>query len=95
MGVIFYTLYFVFILIFFIALYLGLQWVHGWLTDYELAQPTVKAEQVFQEVFTDPDWGALYESAGAKDSPYEGKEEYVAYMEAKVGDTPLTYMVYK
>lgn len=92
MGVIFYTLYFVFILIFFIALYLGLQWVHGWLTDYELAQPTVKAEQVFQEVFTDPDWGALYESAGAKDSPYEGKDEYVAYMEAKVGDTPLTYM---
>lgn len=91
-GVIFYTLYFMFILIFFLATYLGLQWVRNWLTDYEQAQPTVKAEQVFQEVFTNPDWGALYESAGAKDSPYEGKEEYVAYMENKVGDTALTYM---
>ncbi len=91
-GVIFYTLYFLFILLFFVATYFGLQWLNGWLTDYELAQPTVKAEQVFREVFTDPDWAALYDAAGAQDSPYEGKEEYVVYMEEKVGDTPLTYM---
>ena len=91
-GVIFYTLYFMFILIFFIATYIGLNWLHGWLADYEAAQPTVKAEQVFREVFTDPNWGDLYDSAGAQDSPYEGKEEYVAYMENKVGDTALTYM---
>ena len=91
-SVIFYTLYFLFILIFFGATYLGLDWLHGWLSDFEAAQPTLKAEQVFQEVFTDPDWGALYESAGAKDSPYEGKEQYVNYMEDKVGESKLTYM---
>ena len=91
-SVIFYTVYFLFILAFFGATYLGLSWLHGWLSDFEAAQPTLKAEQVFQEVFTDPDWGALYESAGAKDSPYEGKEQYVAYMEEKVGDSKLTYM---
>ena len=91
-SVIFYTIYFLFILAFFGALYLGLNWLHGWLSDFEAAQPTLKAEQVFQEVFTDPDWGALYESAGAKDSPYEGKEQYVNYMEEKVGDSKLTYM---
>ena len=68
-GVIFYTLYFMFILVFFLATYLGLNWLHGWLSDFEAAQPTLKAKQVFQEVFTDPDWGALYEAAGAKDSP--------------------------
>ena len=91
-SVIFYTIYFLFILAFFGATYLGLQWLHGWLSDFEAAQPTLKAEQVFQEVFTDPDWGALYESAGAKDSLYEGKEQYVNYMEEKVGDSKLTYM---
>ncbi len=91
-GVIFYTIYFMFILFFFIATYLGLNWLHGWLTDYEMAQPTVKAQMVFDQLFTDPDWGALYESAGAKDSAYEGKEEYVNYMEAKVGSTKLNYM---
>ena len=91
-SVIFYTLYFLFILAFALAAYIGLKIVHNWLSDFEAAQPTYKAEQVFQQLFTDPDWGALYVSAGAKDSAYEGKEEYVNYMEAKVGDTPLTYM---
>ncbi len=91
-GVIFYTLYFLFILIFFAATFLGLNWLNGWLGDYELSQPTVKAEQVFQQLFSDPDWASLYEAAGAEDSPYEGKEEYVAYMETKMGDTKLTYL---
>ncbi|MBO7251826.1 MAG: hypothetical protein J6V25_04295 [Oscillospiraceae bacterium] len=91
-SVIFYTLYFMFILVFFIATYIGLNWLQSWLTDYEAAQPTVKSQQVFTQLFTDPDWGALYEAAGAKDSPYEGKDAYVDYMEAKVGDTALTFM---
>lgn len=91
-GVIFYTLYFLFILIFFLSTFIGLTWLHGWLTDFELAQPTVKAEQVFTQLFTHPDWGALYDAAGAKDSAYEGKDAYVAYMEDKVGDSQLTYM---
>ena len=90
-GVIFYTLYFMFILVFFLVTYLGLGWLKNWLTDFEYAQPTVKAQQVFDEVFTNPNWGDLYDAAGAEDSPYEGKEEYVNYMEDKVGDTDLTY----
>lgn len=91
-GVIFYTLYFMFILIFFLATFLGLTWLHGWLTDYEMAQPDGKAEQVFTQLFTDPDWGALYDAAGAKDSAYEGRDAYVAYMEDKVGDSQLNYL---
>lgn len=90
-SVIFYTLYFMFILIFFLATYLGLGWLKNWLTDFEYAQPTVKAQQVFDEVFTNPNWGDLYDAAGAEDSPYEGKEEYVNYMNEKVGDSDLTY----
>ena len=80
-----------FILLFFVGVYFGLNWLHGWLSDYEAAQPTVKAEQVFTQLFTDPNWGALYESAGAKDSAYEGKDAYVSYMEEKVGGQALTY----
>src|SRR5699024_3756289 len=34
-GVIFYTLYFLFILVFFVGTYIGLTWLHGWLGDYE------------------------------------------------------------
>ena len=91
-SVIFYTMYFLFILAFFLGTYIGLQWLHGWLSDYELSQPTYKAEAVFQQLFTNPNWGDLYEAAGAQDSLYEGKEEYVNYMEAKVAGQKLNYM---
>ena len=91
-GVIFYTLYFLFIFIFFLGTFIGLTWLKGWLTDFELSQPTVKAEQVFTQLFSDPDWGALYDASGSQDSPYEGKEEFVAYMEQKIDPSQLTYL---
>ena len=91
-GVIFYTLYFMFILMFFLATFLALVQVQGWLNNYEAAQPGHKAEQVFTQLFTNPDWGALYDSAGAKDSDYEGKDAYVEYMKNKVGSSELTYL---
>ena len=92
-GVIFYTLYFLFIFLFFVAVFFGLQWLQGWLVDYEAAQPTAKSEEVFHYLFDDPDWGALYESAGINDTVYEGKDAFVVYMENLVGDQELTYQL--
>ena len=90
-GVIFYTFYFMFIFLFFVATYFGLTWLQGWLVDFESAQPTTRAGEVFEALFTDPDWGALYDAAGIQDTPYEGKEAFVSYMENLVGDQELTY----
>ena len=92
-GVIFYTLYFLFIFLFFVAVYFGLNWLQGWLVDYEAAQPTAKSEEVFHQLFDDPDWGALYEAAGIADTVYEGKDAFVVYMEDLVGDKELTYQL--
>ena len=91
-GVIFYTIYFLFIFVFFVGVYNGLSWFQGWLVDYEAAQPTTKCEEIFDQLFADPDWGALYDAAGIEDTIYEGKDVFVAYMEEKVGDRELTYM---
>lgn len=90
-GVIFYTLYFMFILVFFVATFFGLQWLQGWLTDYQAAQPTTKSQEVFEQLFSHPDWSALYDAAGIEDTPYEGKDQFVAYMENKVGDSQLIF----
>lgn len=90
-GVIFYTLYFMCILVFFVATFFGLQWLQGWLADYQAAQPTTKSQEVFYQLFSHPDWGALYDAAGIEDTPYEGKEQFVSYMENKVGDATLTF----
>lgn len=90
-GVIFYTFYFMFILLFFVAVFFGLQWLRGWLVDYQAAQPTTKSQEVFEQLFSHPDWDALYDAANVEDTPYEGKAQFVAYMENKVGDSTLTY----
>ena len=90
-GVIFYTFYFMFILLFFVAVFFGLQWLRGWLVDYQAAQPTTKSQEVFEQLFANPDWDALYAAANVEDTPYEGKDQFVTYMENRVGDTALTY----
>lgn len=91
-GVIFYTLYFLFIFLFFVATFFGMRWLSGWLNDYEAAQPTTKSQEVFDYLFSDPDWAALYDAAGVQDTAYEGKEEFVSYMENKVGESELTFV---
>lgn len=91
-GVIFYTLYFLFILVFFLGTFIGMLKLRSWLSDYEASQPTLKAEQVFQQYFANADWGSLYDAAGMADSSYEGKEEFVTYMEEKIGSSQLSYL---
>ncbi len=90
-GAIFYTLYVMFILLFLAATFLGLSWLRDWLVDYEMAQPTVKAQQVYDQIFADPDWAALYDAAGIEDSSFVDIHQYAAYMEQKVGSAKLTY----
>ena len=90
-SVIFYTFYFMFILLFFVATYFGLQWLQNWLVDYEAAQPTTKSQETFDQLFADPDWSVLYDMAGIEDTEYEGKEEFVSYMEAKTEGKELTF----
>lgn len=89
--VIFYTFYFLLIIGFFGGMFFVTEWLEGWLTDYEASQPTAKCEEVFARLFGDPDWAAIYAAAGIADSDFEGAEDYVSYMEKKVGDTELTY----
>lgn len=89
--VIFYTIYFLIIIGFFGGMFFVNDWLTGWLNDFEAKQPTTKSEETFRELFADPDWANLYDLAGLQGTLYEGKEEFVAYMEEKVGDTELTF----
>lgn len=91
-GVIFYTFYCMFILIFCAATFLGLNWLRGWLTDYEAAQPTVKSQEVFDQLFANPNWSQLYDAAGIQDTAYEGKDVVVAYLEENYGNSQMTYL---
>lgn len=87
-SAVFYTFYIMLVLVLALGSFLGYRWLEGWLTEYEAAQ--VKCQEVFQELFADPDWGALYERAGVQDTLFEGKDAYIAHMQSKVGDADLT-----
>lgn len=90
--VVFYTLYFLFIALFCGATFLGLKWLDGWLVRYEAAQPTAKCQEVFDQLFANPDWDKLYDLSGQQPTQYEGKEAFVAYMSQKYADpSQLSY----
>lgn len=83
-SVIFYTIYFILVVAIVGGLLFTNNWLTGWLENYELAQPTTKCDEVFNQYFADPDWAALYEMAGIADTLYEGSDAFVSYMNGKV-----------
>ena len=72
---VFYTCYFLMILLFCGGVFFAHGLLVDWLTKFEAAQPTVKSEEVFTELFAQPDWADLYDRSGMTDTVYEGKEE--------------------
>lgn len=90
-SIIFYFIYFLLIAGFFLMLFGALNALEDWLIQYEGSQPDVKCEEVFNQLFKDPDWKAVYALANEEDTSYDSADSYAAYMEQKVGDNSLTY----
>lgn len=91
-SIVFYSIYAVIILAIVVGVSLILPPLEDWLNRYEASQPKYKAEEVFQELFANPDWADLYTRAGMKDTVYENADTYAAYMKEKVGSQKLTYL---
>ena len=70
----------------------GYDWLIDWLEKLEASQPDIRSQEVFDELFSDPNWAQLYEMAGEKDTLYEDAETYATYMNALVGDQKLDYV---
>lgn len=86
---IFYAIYWVCVVLILAAILLLLKPLEGWLTRYQASQPEEKCQAVFDELFADPDWEALYTLAEVEDTAYESAAAYDAYMTGLVGDTEL------
>ncbi len=99
-SMVFYGFYFGLILVFFVGIFITLNWLNGWLGKYEAAQPTIKCQQVFEQLFANPDWAQLYRLAGDPtgtgtnkyDTQFEGQDAFVRYMTEKVGAQQLSYV---
>lgn len=89
---VFYALYLLLIIAFFIGMSFVMDMLGDWLTRFEASQPETKSQEVFEQLFADPDWDQLYELSGFQDTLFESKDSYAAYMENKVGSKELTYI---
>lgn len=89
--IIFYSIYLFVIVAFFVGMHFALQPLEAWLARYEASQPEQKCQEVFQDLFADPDWAEIYELAGIQDTAFEGKQAYAAYMQAAAKGKKLTY----
>jgi len=89
--IIFYLLYLLLIGAAVYGINYGLGLLNDWLTVYEASQPDTRSQEIFNEIFADPDWGKIYDMAGLQGTEFEGRDAYIAYMEAKVGDSELTF----
>ena len=90
-STVFYTLYFLFIILFCAGTLYATNRLDAWLMDFEASQPSVKADAVFHQLFDDPKWEDLYVSAGIPNSRYENAKTYTDYMQARATDQSLTY----
>lgn len=90
-GILFYLVFFLAIGGFYLMTQKQLDTMEQELTVFEQAQAGEISQQIFEQLFAQPDWNALYDAAGMTAGQYEGKEEFVQYMQTKVGDTTLTY----
>lgn len=80
-----------FVLVFFIGVFIGMGALNNWLIGFEAAQPKSKSQEVFNQLFTNPNWASLYKTAGEQDTPFENAATYAAYMNTVVGSKKLTF----
>lgn len=90
--IVFYVLYFLFVAAFIVGIFVATNALRQWLVRFEASQPAHKCEEVFEELFADPDWEQIYTLSGTEDTVFEGKAAYARYMTALVGDRELTYL---
>lgn len=91
-SLIFYGIYLALVLIFFIGIAIAMGALKDWLVSFQAAQPEAKSQQVFRQLFADPDWDELYTLARPDETQSDAKDVYAAYMEAQIGDDKLSYI---
>ncbi len=88
---IFYSVYFLLIVIFLIAVHIGLRVVRVYLADYESAQPQYEAQRVFNTYYGDGTYTSLVKAADLALSRYESPEAAAAYLHAYTEGKTITY----
>ncbi len=88
--VIFYSIYALCVIALFVGILCVLDPLKDWLIQYEASQPNHKRDEIFAQLFDEPDWKKVYQLAGVTDTTFENSDSFAAAMDKLVGDTKLT-----
>ena len=61
------------------------------LKNYEMLQPDSVSQQIFSQVFSSPNWAAIYDNTNVELNRFEDKAAFVQFMSERVGSSSLTY----
>lgn len=61
------------------------------LRNYEKLQPDAVSQQIFSQVFSSPNWAAIYDNTKVELNKFENKDAFVQFMNERVGAGPLTF----
>ena len=89
---VFYAAYLSAVLLFFICLTIGMIFAKNWLADFQAAQPDTASQQVFAQLFEQPDWGELYLLANPGSTNEKAVDAYIAHMTKQVGSDKLSFV---
>lgn len=68
--------------------------LRSWLERFETTQPDHHSQQVFNTLFAQQNWGGVYDAAKLEDTAFETRDDFIAYMQAKVNtakDKEISY----
>lgn len=88
--ILFYAIYAACVIAFFVGLMYVMDPLEDWLIKYEASQPNHKRDEVFAQLFADPDWESIYDMADVEDTKFENSKSFATAMEKLVGETELT-----
>lgn len=80
----FYRTYFICTAVLLCALFILMIPLHNWLVRFETTQPDHQSQQVYENLFAQPDWGKVYDLAKMEDSGFVDRDSYIRYMDGKV-----------
>lgn len=80
----FYRIYFIATAVVLCLLLILMIPLRNWLERFETTQPDHQSQVVFQQLFAQQDWGKVYDAANLNSSEFETRENFIAYMQAKV-----------
>ena len=90
----FYHAYFIGVAVVLCALVVLMIPLHNWLVRFESTQPDQYSQHIYETLFAQPDWAAIYDMSKMGDDDFSGRDAYVRYMQAKVDaatDKKITY----